>query len=206
MAGPLWGGVIGSVRGGNLLLWALGFTVAIVLGVYFIATWVTVGGTRAAGTIYHPSGKATPYRQQYSRAQALLVQGKFGLAAEAYEIAALESEGDPEPYFQLARLYRDKLRQPEEALTWFRRARTDARLTGGQELLAMQEIIDLYTRHLGTPRKALPELIALVERFPGSPAAEAAERELAEMREMLARERTGDESFTDQYLESRRRG
>ena len=206
VAGPLWGGVIGSVWGGNLLLWALGFFVGILAGVYLIATRVTMGGVRAAQTIYNPSGKATPYRQQYSHAQALVMQGKYGLAAEAYEIAALESDGDPEPYFQLARLYRDKLHQHEDALAWFRRARTDAHLSGGQELLAIQEIVALYTRHLGTPRKALPELIALTERFPNTPAAEGAERELAEMREMLARERDGGESFTDQYLKSRRRG
>lgn len=153
----------------------------------------------------NPSGASTPYKSEYSQVQSLMVRGKYGEAAEAWEIAALESDGDPEPYLQLARLYRDKLHQYDDALAWFRRARTDARLSGGQELLAIQEIIELYTNKLGTPRKALPELITLCERFPKTPAADGAEREIAEMREMMARELDGVAPVTAQYLESRRR-
>ena len=69
----------------------------------------------------------------------------------------------------------------------------------------IQEIIDLYTNKLGTPRKALPELITLCERFPETPAADGAELDIAEMREMMARELDGAVPFTAQYLESRRR-
>ncbi|MCH7873797.1 MAG: hypothetical protein IH965_00685 [Gemmatimonadetes bacterium] len=205
VAGPLWGFAVSMVRGGNPLAWAIGFSVFTMLGVYFISLRMTMAAAAAAGTIHNPSGKSTPHKNEYSRELALLVQGKYGEAAEAFEIAALESDGDPEPYLQLARLYRDKLHQYDDALTWFRRARTDARLSSGQELLVIQEIIDLYTNKLGTPRKALPELITLCERFPETPAADGAELDIAEMREMMARELDGAVPFTAQYLESRRR-
>ena len=107
---------------------------------------------------------------------------------------------DPEPYFRLARLLRDHLNKPEESVSWFKRARADAKLTRGQELQITQEIIELYIRKLRKPRKALPELAYLCKEFPDVPAAEGARRELAEMRAMLDRERNGEQDFTTQFL------
>lgn len=200
--GAGFGGLVGVRLG-------IGFVAGAVPGavvVWFIVRWIPELAARWVGGSLEPSGATTPRRAEYSQAQALEAQGKYGEAADAYEVAAVESEGDPEPYLRLARLYRDKLHQPDDALAWFQRARTDAELTSGQELLVIQEIVDLYTNRLGTPRKAIPELLTLSRRFPDSPAAQAAERELAEIRDMLARERDGGASFTAQYLESRRRG
>jgi tetratricopeptide (TPR) repeat protein len=135
------------------------------------------------------SGGTTPHRAEYSQPRALAAQGRYREAAEAWEIAAAESEGDPEPYMALARLHRDQLKDPEAAAEWFRRARRDARLDGGLDLLVTQELIELYVKRLRQPQRAVPELARLHGRFPNTPAGQAAERELRELREQIARDR-----------------
>jgi len=181
----------------------LGFVVGfpLVTGLIYAVTMWAAGRARAmAQTIYNPSGDSTPYRPEYSYAASLAVRGRYAEAAAAYELHAIEHPAEPEPYLRLARLYRDKLQQYEDALTWFRRARTDATLAPGHELYVIQEIIDLYLQQLRAPRKAIPELTLVCQRFPGTPAARAAEQQLAQMREMLARERDQLEPFTAQFL------
>ena len=199
------GAAFGMLMGWNPILTAVAGVIIVTGGAYGFAMFMANSAAGVAQTIYYPSGSTTPPIAEYSHAQSLAVRGKYEEAAEAYEIACLEGEGDPEPYFRLGRLYRDHLERYDDAVEWFRRARTDAQLTAGQELVALQEIIELYTRKLHTPRKAIPELVQLCDRFPGTPAAEAAEQELGEMREMLAREHDGLETFTEQFLKRRRR-
>ena len=189
--------------GGGLLFGLVGSVVgffAVSLGVYLGSLWIVGWADAVAQTVYNPSGATTPYKEQYSYAASLAVRGRYGEAAAAYELYVIENPAEPQPYIELARLHRDKLKQYDDALTWFRRARTDATLGPGQELYVIQEIIDLYTLHLRTPRKAIPELTLVCQRFPATPAARAAERQLKEMREMLARERDGIEPFTAQFL------
>lgn len=56
------------------------------------------------------------------------------------------------------------------------------------------------------PRKAMPELALLVQRFPDTPQAKAARQELEEMRQMLEREREQMIPFTVQFLQQVGRG
>ena len=194
------GAGIANLQGRNPLLGAVDGFLAVGTGVYAVAMWAVGRAHAMSQTIYNPSGGSTPYKPQYSYAASLAIRGRFAEAAAAYELHAIENPAEPEPYLQLGRLYRDKLNQFDDALAWFRRVRTDATLGPGQELYVIQEIIDLYTQKLQTPRKAIPELILVCQRFAGTPAARAAEKQLAEMREMLARERDALEPFTAQFL------
>ncbi len=70
----------------------------------------------------------------------------------------------------------------------------------GLDLLITQELIELYLQELKTPRRAIPELAHLCSAHRGTPAAQAAEGELQELREMLAHESAGGGSVTEQYL------
>lgn len=192
-AGVLGGVPVGAgvahLAGGNLIIGALTELGVMVVGVPLVAGFVTQRAGATAQAIYNPSGDSTPYRRQYSYADALVMRGRYADAAAAYEAYCLEYPDDPEPYLRLARLYRDKLKQYQDAIAWFRRSRADARLTPGQELVVIQEIVEIHLHKLRAPQQAIPELALLCRKFPGTPAAEAAERELAELRQMLVRER-----------------
>lgn len=194
----LAGGSAGASPG-TLMVMRIGVVVA-ATGVYFLVQAIVRQGASLAGQIYNPSGSSTPAKREYSYAESLVARARYEEAAPAYELYCIEYPEEPEAYFRLARLYRDHLGQFEDAISWFRRARSDAKLTPGQELLAIQEIIEIYLQKLGTPRKAIPELALLCEKFPDTPAGQAARRELTEMRELLAREDEGLATFTGEFL------
>ncbi len=189
-----------KLMGGDLIVGALlGFPIA-VAAVYFGSQALAERAGAAAQTLYNPSAKSTPRRQEYSYAASLVARGRYEEAAAAYELHCIEQPENPEPYFQLARLYKDHLNEPLEAIAWYRRARADATLRGAQELVAIQEIIEIYANKLQQPRKVIPELALLCERFPDTPAAKEARRSLEEMRGMLAQEHEGGARFTQQFL------
>jgi hypothetical protein len=145
------------------------------------------------------AGTTTPHKPDYSVPESLVMQGEFTRAIESFEELVWASPDLPDPYVRIARLYRDKLDQAEEAERWFRRSRLDSRMPHGLDLLITQELIELYLHKLKTPRKAIPELAHLCSAHAGTPAAEAAEHELRELRLMLAVESEGGESVTVQY-------
>lgn len=204
ITGPLFGGIMGAfvaramgvnpVVGGLIGMPIGGFAV------YRLTMKIVAGAVKTAEQIYNPSGETTPRRPEYSYAQSLVMRGRYEDALAAYELHAIENPDDPEPYFRAARICRDNLERYEDAVTWFRRARADATMTRGQEVLAIQEIIELYMRKLKTPRRAIPELAMMVDRFPETEHADAARRELGELRELLAQEHEGYEKFTEQFL------
>ena len=155
-----------------------------------IAVWAFVqGAVRVAGAISGRytglRGESTPPKREYSAAQALAARGQYREAVAAYELDAAESEGDPEPYLAVARILRDHLGDLEGAGAWFRRARRDATLNPGLELLVTQELIELYTKRLGQPHRAIPELARIPGLVPGTPQAAAAEQQLAALRATL---------------------
>jgi len=176
--GPL-AGLIGLPLG-----WAITF---------FVILGLMEGAARAAQTVYAPSGDSTPVRREYSRAQALRTAGDYAEAVEAYEAFVAEFPLEPEPYLQIACILRDDLHAYADAARWFRRARLDALLTRGQDLLVAQELIELYRHKLDEPQRAMPELARIADLVPGTPQAEAAKRELAELRAGMWGERGDSE-------------
>jgi hypothetical protein len=175
--------IVGMVLGwkfgvvGGLIGLPLGWAIA-----YSLMLGLMAGAARAAQTVYAPSGESTPGRREYSRAQALRAAGEYAEAVAAYEAFVVESPAEPEPYLQIGWILRDDLHAYGDAARWLRRARNEARLTRGQELLVAQELVELYRRKLDEPRRAMPELARIADLVPGTPQAEAAKRELAELR------------------------
>jgi tetratricopeptide (TPR) repeat protein len=154
-------------------------------GVWAITQLVLRIAVGTAAAYMDPSGTSTPHRAEYSHPRALAARGLYQDAVAAYEIAAAESGGDPVPYVEIARIHRDHLADFETAAAWFRRARRDATLGPGQELLITQELIELYTRRLGQPHRAIPELARIPGLAPGTPQAEAAQQQLVSLRAAL---------------------
>jgi tetratricopeptide (TPR) repeat protein len=168
--------------------------------VYGVTIFLTHRSGDVAKIIYTPSGRSTPARRDYSFAQSLAMRGQYEEAARAYTEACEEFPDDPEPYFGLSRLFRDHLHRYEDAIRWLELARLKTALDPGHEILAAQEIIEMYVQKLHAPRKAIPELARLAERFPDTPAGEAAQRELVELRDMMTREYEGQARLTDQFF------
>jgi tetratricopeptide (TPR) repeat protein len=184
----LSGGVVGALAGGFVGFGRLPGFLAGALLVYLIASAVEGSAASLFGRIYNPRSGSKSRKREYSYAESLAVRGLYDQAIEAYEVALSEFPEDPEPYARIARIYRDKLRRYEEAVFWFKRARTDAAPDRGGELLMSQEIIEIYARRLGTPERAVPELARLTDRFPDDPVADWARDEIVRLRESTGEE------------------
>lgn len=202
--GGIFGMLLGAILFGSA---ALGFVIGVAIGALLghLGVQAVLGGSSRAlsGTLL-PSGGSTAYKTQYSDAEACAMRSDYPAAIATYQRYVDDEPLDPEPYVRIARLYRDQIKDYENAVTWFKRARNEAQLDRGRELLAMQEIIELYIHKLRAPRKAIPELARLCERFPDTPAAQAAQAELEQLREMLALEQAGEGPLTGRYYKDRR--
>jgi tetratricopeptide (TPR) repeat protein len=175
-------------RGGNATAWILIGALLGVALVFGLSMLMSELAGDAAGRLHTPSGASTPVKRGYSRAEALVAGGHYAEAALVYEVAVAEDPEDAEPYIRLARLFRDAMDQPEEAASWFKRARHEASIGTRQELVVTQELIELYLHKAGSPQRALPELARLIDRFPESPAAAAARAELAQLRRTVVQD------------------
>lgn len=181
----LAGGVIGFA-GVSYKFGGLAGLLGGVLGyaaVYFAVKALAGGAAGAMGAIYHPSGNSTPYRRQYSEPQALTLRGLFQEAIDCYHTYVVQYPDDPEPCIGIARIYRDHLKRYEDAVHWFRRARQASGMTPGQEMLVSREIIELYQGKLDDPRRAIPELARLADRFAGTHEGDLAGAELEKLRQ-----------------------
>lgn len=181
------GAILGILGGG--FKWGLpGAVIGAVLGyaaVYFMVRGISESGGAAMGKIYNPSGTSTPYRRQYSEPQALALRGLFQEAIDCYETYVAEFPDDPEPCIGIARIYRDHLKRYEDAVRWFRRARQASAMDPGREVLVTREIIEMYQGRLNEPRRAIPELARLAERFAGTREGDLARTELQRLRQDL---------------------
>jgi tetratricopeptide (TPR) repeat protein len=174
-AGSMMGHPFLGLLLGPALIWTFAMVVAAIAG-------------RGAGVLYMPSGSSTPRRREYSAAEALAVRGEFEGAILAYQAAIQEVPGDGEAYLRIARIYRDGMKKPEEALLWFRRAVTEAQLPKGQEILTRREMAEFLIHDLQEPRRAAPELARLAEAYPSTTDGKWAKEELARIKDEMARE------------------
>ena len=193
--GTIWGMfILGSVT--------LGLFVGGPIGALFfyvvLRLWLGASSKVVAGALL-PEGSTTAYKRQYSDAEAAAVRGDYEPAVVAYARYVMEDPSDPEPYFRIARIYRNQLQDFEQAAHWYRRARLEATLDAGRDLQATQDLVEIYIHKLRQPRKAMPELARLIERFPHTPPARAAAEELGRLRALLAAEGEDGESLTGRY-------
>lgn len=192
-----WGTLLGYAVGG-LAGWALGarygwpLLPAVVVGAIMGRLAITgslllliEAAGRLGGLVYAPSGASTPARAQYSRAAALAARGRLDEALTAYLAHVADHPADPVPYLRLARLFREQMGDPAEAIRWFRAARDAEGADEDVARLATREIIETFTNRLGETGRAVPELARLTERFPESPDGRWAAARLRELKAEL---------------------
>lgn len=200
IAGTVYGIVLGillgaplgflfGARGWTLVLFVIGAIFMSAYSVWRIMTVVPEGMANAFMRFIFPSGYSTPYEPTYSSEQALAARGDHAGALEAYDAAMRLRPMDPEPRFQAAELlFRSST--PEKAVRLFVQARRLSGRNRSRELNATQRLIDLYLGKLDDKPRARAELRQLVQRFPGTREAAAAQKLLDELQADLPESRT----------------
>lgn len=140
-----------------------------------------LGLTTLTGRVWHrvmQSGRSTPYEEQYSREQALVMQGRIAEALAAYERAIAALPHAVEPRVRAADLYSAQ-GDATRAAALLREVQRIPGVDPGRDVYASNRLVDLLLGPLSEPGRALVELRRLVDRYPDTRAAEHARAAIA---------------------------
>jgi hypothetical protein len=170
--------VLGSqmlgLSGWRLLLFTLGCTVTLAVAAAFFGLRLGTLAGQGAERIYL-GGDTTPYQEQFSQQQALVMQEKFGEALDLFEHQIAHTPGEPRVRIAAADLYVLHGDNPRRAAELYREVQRIPSLATGHDVYATNKLADLYLGALKEPGRALVELRKLAARYPGSAAAKNAE-------------------------------
>jgi len=135
-----------------------------------VATFVTLGGS------------STPYEEQFSREQALVMKRDYAGALALFEQRLADAQDDPRVRIAAADLYATHGANPQRAAELYREVQRLPAVGSGQDIYVTNKLADLFLGPLKQPGRALVELRRLVDRYPGSAAADHARTAIANLK------------------------
>lgn len=147
--------------------------------------WAIASKAGDAAQYFTAGGSSTPYEEQFSQEQALIMQRDYAGAAACFEqrIKVAEPTPDIRAVIAGADVYREHGLDFERAAALYRRAQKLPTLTPGQDVYVANKLADLYLGPLKQPGKALVEFRRLIERYPNSRTADQARLALANLKQ-----------------------
>lgn len=142
-----------------VLCWAFLFSAALLL---------IKPGTELAKFYFLPTGASTPYEEQFSQEEALVMQNRVPDALALYEARIAADPTNARARIRAAELYAGPAGDPRRAAELLREVQRIPGLPSGDELYVGNRLADLYLGPLGTPARALVELRRLLDRYPDS--------------------------------------
>ena len=173
-----------TLASGHLSFWTLLWAVA--AGGATAAFGIGIGS--AAGKTWHTlmaSGASTPYENQYSYQQALVMQGKVTEALASYEEIIAASPKAIEPRVLAAELYAKEDTGARRAAELLREVQRIHNLPSGRDVYVTNRLVDLLLGPLSDPGRAAVELRRLIVRYPNSAAAERAKDALERVKQLI---------------------
>lgn len=177
--GVLVAGTLAMVLGLYGLL-NLGTLVACIVGgyaIYAVGQWASRVVERTVRRVAL-DGTSTPYKEQYSREQALVMQGRIDDALASFEAIIRADATATTARIGAAELYARERNDSARAAELLREVQRIESCSAGEQVYAAHRLVDLYTGPLNDPGRALVELRRLIERFPAHPAAAQAREAL----------------------------
>ena len=116
-------------------------------------------------------GSSTPYEEQYSYQQALVMKGEVDEALKSFEAVIAGDPGAVSPRTRAAELYVREKGNHQRAAELFRDVQRIPSITIGEDVYVTNRLVDLLIGPLADPGRGLVELRRLIERYPASPAA-----------------------------------
>jgi hypothetical protein len=132
------------------------------------------------------SGHTTPYTEQYSYQQALVMQGRLDEALSTLEAIIAEPNSTTDVRIRAAELYAREAKKPERAAELFREVIRDPRCTVGEEVYSANRLADLLHGPLGQPGRAIVELARLADRYPKSAVGDRARQAIRSLKALAA--------------------
>ena len=132
------------------------------------------------------SGASTPYEEQFSYQDSLVIRGQVAEALASYEALIAERPAAAAPRLRAAALYMARGADPTRAAELAREVQRIPGVSAKDDIAASNRLIELLAGPLGEPGRAMVELRRLMDRHPGSDAAARARLMLAELKETIA--------------------
>lgn len=176
-------------------LWVL--IVGTLIGSATLGAGVMYAGFRfseAAGgamRYFTAGGSSTPYEESFSQEQALVMQRDYATALELFEQRIVHAPGEPRVRIAAADLYRTYGENPKRAAELYREVQRLPEVMTGHDVYVSNKLADLYLGPLKEPGRALVEFRRLIERYPGSVAADHARLALANLKSDVLKEERG---------------
>jgi hypothetical protein len=197
MRSMVWGVFLGPVF--VLLLFGVG-SIHLHMGGWRLALFALVGGAvigfaiaklpvlmgdsaADVATVAVAGGNTTPYTEQYSYQQTLVMQGRLDEALSTYEAVIAEEDSTADVRIRAAELYSREAKNHLRAEQLFREVIRHPKCTPGEEVYSANRLADLYTGPLEQPGRALVELRRIAERYKGT---KVSERAVAAIRSLKA--------------------
>lgn len=165
----------------------------------YLSIWTVLGGlaagaavcgfglavSRAVGGAWKRiavDGASTPYAEQFSYEQALVMQGRADEAVASLEAIIRRDATAVAARIRAAELYQRERGNARRAAELFLETRSIASCSIGERVYIAHRLVDLYTGPLNQPGRALVELRRLIEQYPDHPAAAQARDALATLK------------------------
>ena len=132
------------------------------------------------------SGNTTPYIEQHSYQQALVMQGRLDEALASLEAVIAEAGSTNDVRIRAAELYTREAKNHVRAAELFREVIRDPRCTVGEEVYSANRLADLLNGPLGQPGRAIVELARLADRYPKSVVGERARQAIRSLKALAA--------------------
>jgi len=155
-----------------------------------IAARLGLGGGEVAGEVARyvtAGGSSTPYEEQFSREQALVMKRDYGGALQLFEDRIIATPNEPRVRIAAADLYATHGANPSRAAELYREVQRIPEITSGHDVYVTNRLADLYLGPLKQPGRALVEFRRLVDRYPGSAAATHARNAIANLKPDLVK-------------------
>ena len=134
-----------------------------------------LSGSAAGGVAEYVTagGSSTPYEEQFSEEQAMVMQRDYAGALASFEQRIAMSPGEPRVRIAAADLYREHGNNPRRAAELYREVQRMPNVAPGHDVYVSNKLADLFLGPLKEPGRALVEFRRLIHRYPGRTADQA---------------------------------
>lgn len=182
-------GISGSLLSSGRLSLGVVLVAAVAGAIPYGISLALASGAGAAWHRLFASGASTPYEEQFSYQESLVMRGRVDDALASYEAIMVERPAMTSARLRAATLYGSRGGNPRRAAELLRAVMTMPGVSARDDIEASNRLIELLMGPLGEPGRAMVELRRLIERHPGADAAARAKLTLAELKaQVVARE------------------
>ena len=154
-----------------------------------LSAGIGLGLSAGAGAGVHRvmmSGSSTPYEEQFSYQESLVMRDLVDDALASYEAIIAERPAMTSARLRAAALYASRGGDPRRAAELLREVMSTPNVPARDDIAASNRLIELLMGPLAEPGRAMVELRRLIDRHPDTDAAGRAKLTLAELKQEMA--------------------